>query len=143
MNAIRVFRNHLAGWRPHNYETSSDFCCAANLLRGLKCVFCGSLTLNRTHCGSVRCRTYRRQKSLAKIRLEIAILQRGGLSRCWPISWRMATSNLLIGNTNTGLLNTHPAFHVPEIVVCMSELRDNDEASSTATGSLAKIGLVC
>ncbi|MGZ9133341.1 MAG: IS1595 family transposase [Nitrospira sp.] len=51
------------------------FGCAANFLRGRKCVFCGSFRVNRTRRGYVKCRTCRRQKSLAKLRREIAILQ--------------------------------------------------------------------
>lgn len=51
------------------------FGCAANLLRGRKCVFCWSFRVNRTQRGYVKCRTCRRQKSLAKLRREIAILQ--------------------------------------------------------------------
>jgi hypothetical protein len=51
------------------------FGCAANLLRGRKCVFCWSFRVNRTRRGYVTCRTCRRQKSLAKLRREIAILQ--------------------------------------------------------------------
>ena len=51
------------------------FGCAANFLRGRKCVFCGAFRVNRTRRGYVKCRTCRRQKSLAKLRREIAILQ--------------------------------------------------------------------
>lgn len=51
------------------------FGCAANFLRGLKCVFCGSFRVTRTQRGYVKCRICRRQKSLAKLQCEIAILQ--------------------------------------------------------------------
>ena len=51
------------------------FGCAANFLRGRKGVFCGAFRVNRTRRGYVKCRTCRRQKSLAKLRREIAILQ--------------------------------------------------------------------
>ncbi len=51
------------------------FVCAANFLRGRKCVFCGSFRVNRTRRGYITCRSCRRQKSLAKLRRKIAILQ--------------------------------------------------------------------
>jgi transposase len=51
------------------------FGCAANFLRGKKCVFCGSFKVNRTRRGYVKCRKCDKQKSLAKLRREIAILQ--------------------------------------------------------------------
>lgn len=52
------------------------FNCAANFLRGRKCVFCGSFKLNRTHRGYARCRNKAcgKQKSLKQLRKEIAIL---------------------------------------------------------------------
>jgi len=50
------------------------FSCAANFLRGRKCVFCGSFKVNRTARGYAKCRKCRRQKSLQKIRTEIAII---------------------------------------------------------------------
>ncbi len=63
------------------------FGCAANFLRGRKCVFCGAFRVNRTRRGYVKCRTCRRQKSLAKLRREIAILQ--GFSQQVP-AYRLA-----------------------------------------------------
>lgn len=51
------------------------FGCAANFLRCHKCVCCGSFRVNRTRRGYVTCRACRRQKSLKKLRREIAILQ--------------------------------------------------------------------
>lgn len=52
------------------------FGCAANFLRGRKCVFCGSFKVVRTARGYVTCRNPRRgrTKSLARLRREIAIL---------------------------------------------------------------------
>jgi transposase len=53
------------------------FSCAANFLKGRKCVFCGSFQVSRTARGYVRCRNKNcgKQKSLKKIRTEIAIIQ--------------------------------------------------------------------
>ncbi|MBS0150364.1 MAG: IS1595 family transposase [Nitrospira sp.] len=51
------------------------FECAANFLHDRKCVFCGSFKINRTQRGYVKCRTCSKQKSLAKLRREIVILQ--------------------------------------------------------------------
>ncbi len=53
------------------------FGCAANFVRGKKCVFCGSFKVNRTKRGYVRCRNNPcgKQKSLKRIRTEIAIVQ--------------------------------------------------------------------
>jgi len=48
---------------------------AANFLRGKKCVFCGSFKVSRTRRGYVKCRKCSKQKSLAKLRREIAIIQ--------------------------------------------------------------------
>jgi transposase len=52
------------------------FGCAANFLRGRKCVFCGSFKVVRTARGYVKCRRAGcgRSKSLARLRREIAIL---------------------------------------------------------------------
>jgi transposase len=53
------------------------FGCAANFLRGKKCVFCGTFKVYKTARGYVRCRSKScgRQKSLKRIRTEIAIVQ--------------------------------------------------------------------
>lgn len=53
------------------------FGCAANFLRGKKCVFCGSFKVVRTARGYVKCRhrACGRTKSLARLRREIAVLQ--------------------------------------------------------------------
>src|SRR3989344_3788164 len=52
------------------------FGCAANFLRGKKCVFCGSFKVVRTARGYVTCRRAGcgRSKRLAPLRREIAIL---------------------------------------------------------------------
>src|SRR3989344_5231539 len=53
------------------------FGCAANFLRGKKCVFCGSFKVSKTARGYVRCRNKPcgKQKSLNRLRKEIAIVQ--------------------------------------------------------------------
>ena len=53
------------------------FSCAANFLRGRKCVFCGSFKVCRTTRGYVRCRNKgcRKQKSLKHLQKEIAIVR--------------------------------------------------------------------
>ena len=50
------------------------FNCAANFLRGRKCIFCGSFKVWRTKRGYVKCRRCKRQKSLKQLRREIAII---------------------------------------------------------------------
>ena len=50
------------------------FGCAANFLRGKKCVWCGSFRVNRTARGYVKCRTCHKQKSLKMVRTEISIV---------------------------------------------------------------------
>lgn len=51
------------------------FSCAANFLRGRKCVFCGSFKVNKTARQYVKCRLCSKSKSLAKLRREIAIIK--------------------------------------------------------------------
>src|SRR3989344_3818970 len=53
------------------------FGCAANFLRGKNCVFCGSFRVSKTARGYVRCRNKicGKQKSLKRVRMEIAIIQ--------------------------------------------------------------------
>jgi transposase len=54
---------------------SNVYGCAANYLRGKKCIFCGSFKTSRTARGYVRCRgTCGRQKSLKQLKREIAII---------------------------------------------------------------------
>jgi len=50
------------------------FGCAANFLRGKKCVWCGSFKVNKTTRGYVKCRSCHKQKSLKMIRAEIGIV---------------------------------------------------------------------
>ena len=53
------------------------FGCAANFLKGKKCIFCGSFRVSKTSRGYVRCRnkTCGKQKSLKQLKKEIAIVQ--------------------------------------------------------------------
>ena len=64
------------------------FSCAANFLRGRKCVFCGSFKVVRTQRGYVKCRGCGKSKSLARLKREIAILQ--GFYQQQP-AYRLAT----------------------------------------------------
>jgi len=55
---------------------NNRFNCAANFLRGRKCVFCGSFKVCRTRRGYARCKhtTCGKQKSLKQLRKEIGII---------------------------------------------------------------------
>lgn len=55
------------------------FSCAANYLRGRKCIFCGSFKVSKTARGYVKCGACSKSKSLTRLRREIAILM--GFSR--------------------------------------------------------------
>jgi transposase len=54
---------------------SGHFSCAANFLRGRKCIFCGSFKVIRTRRGYVKCRHCGKSKSLSRLRREIEILK--------------------------------------------------------------------
>lgn len=53
---------------------TSHFSCAANFLRGRKCVFCGSFKVCKTSRGYVKCGHCGKAKSLSRLRREISIL---------------------------------------------------------------------
>lgn len=57
-------------------QKKNVFNCAANFLRGRKCIFCGSFRVCRTKRGYVRClnKGCGKQKSLKQLKREIAIL---------------------------------------------------------------------
>ncbi len=55
--------------------SNTVFGCAANFLRGKKCIYCGSFQVNRTSRGYVKCRACRLSKSLRRLKKEISILQ--------------------------------------------------------------------
>lgn len=67
---------------------SSHFSCAANFLRGKKCVFCGSFKVHKTARRYIKCQRCQRQKSLAKLRREIEIIR--GFYQLVP-AYRLAT----------------------------------------------------
>ncbi|HSF08484.1 MAG TPA: IS1595 family transposase [Nitrospirales bacterium] len=54
---------------------TSVFSCAANFLRGRKCIFCGSFQVLHTNRGYVKCQLCGKSKSLRRLRREITILQ--------------------------------------------------------------------
>lgn len=54
---------------------TSVFSCAANFLRGRKCIFCGSFHVFHTSRGYVKCSRCEKSKSLSRLRREIRILQ--------------------------------------------------------------------
>ena len=54
---------------------TNQLSCAANFLRGRKCIFCGSFATCRTKRGYVKCNCCHRQKSLSQLRREIAIIR--------------------------------------------------------------------
>ncbi len=66
--------------RPHTV-----FSCAANFLNGRKCVFCGLFKTVKTSRSYIKCMLCGKQKSLSKLRCEIAILQ-GFLSAATGLS---------------------------------------------------------
>src|SRR5574341_934755 len=53
---------------------NSVFNCAANFLRGRKCIFCGSFNVYKTRRGYVKCGKCNHQESLKQLRKEIAII---------------------------------------------------------------------
>ncbi len=63
------------------------FSCAANLLRGRKCVFCGSFKVYKTTRRYVKCKLCGKTKSLNKLRREIEIIK--GFYRQQP-AYRLA-----------------------------------------------------
>lgn len=75
--------NRLMGMRKNNV-----FNCAANFLRGRKCIFCGSFKVCKTHRGYVKCSSCKHQKSLKQLRREIAIIT--GFYQLQP-AYRVAT----------------------------------------------------
>lgn len=54
-------------------QKKNVFNCAANFLRGRKCIFCGSFRVCKTRRGYVKCGRCKKQKSLKQLRKEIAI----------------------------------------------------------------------
>ena len=61
--------------------------CAANFLRGRKCMFCGSFQVLHTRRGYVKCGRCGKSKSLRRLRREIGILP--GFSQ-WQPAYRLS-----------------------------------------------------
>src|SRR3989338_6569956 len=59
-------------------QKKNVFNCAANFLRGRKCIFCGSFKVCKTRRGYVKCQRGKcgKQKSLGRLRREIGIITR-------------------------------------------------------------------
>ena len=74
---IRVARNQEGKVSPYGYEENQSFQLCGQLLRGRKCVFCGSFKVVRTARGYVKCRRPEcgRTKSLTRLKREIEILK--------------------------------------------------------------------
>ena len=92
------------------------FNCAANFLRGRKCIFCGSFKVCKTRRGYARCRhaTCEKQKSLKQLRKEIAILT--GFYQQQP-AYRVATDLGLNYQTITRVYQRmrEAIYHVAEL----------------------------
>ena len=57
------------------YGQKNVFSCATNFLKGRKCIFCGSFQTSKTRRGYVKCGRCKQQKSLRRLRRELAILK--------------------------------------------------------------------
>ena len=113
------------------------FGCAANLLRGKKCVFCGSFKVNRTRRGYVKCRKCSKQKSLAKLRREIAILQ--GFYQQVP-AYRLAHDLAVDAKVISRVYQRLRAaiFHVAELEAMESKLSGEIELDEAYFGGRRK-----
>jgi transposase len=113
------------------------FGCAANLLRGRKCVFCGSFRVNRTRRGYVQCRTCRRQKSLAKLRRKMAILQ-GGYQQvpAYRLAHDLGVDPKVISRVYQKLRTA--VFHVAELEGMASKLSGESELDEAYFGGRRK-----
>jgi transposase len=90
------------------------FSCAANFLRGRKCVFCSSFKINRTHRGYIKCRKCKRQKSLKQLQRELAIVK--GFYQAQP-AYRLARDLNLNYQTITRVYQKlrEAIYHVAEL----------------------------
>jgi transposase len=113
------------------------FGCAANLLRGKKCVFCGSFKVNRTRRGYVKCRKCGKQKSLAKLRREIAIIQ--GFYQQVP-AYRLAHDLAVDAKVISRVYQKLRAaiFHVAELEAMESKLSGEIELDEAYFGGRRK-----
>jgi transposase len=92
----------------------TTFSCAANFLRGRKCVFCGSFQTVKTSRGYVKCQLCGKQKSLVRLRREIAIIQ--GFYQQQP-AYRLAIDLAVDAKTVTRVYQQLriALFHVAEL----------------------------
>lgn len=113
------------------------FGCAANFLRGKKCAFCGSFKVNRTRRGYVKCRKCNKQKSLAKLRREIAILQ--GFYQQVP-AYRLAHDLAVDAKVISRVYQKRRAaiFHVAELETMESKLSGEIELDDAYLGGRRK-----
>jgi transposase len=90
------------------------FNCAANFLRGRKCVFCGSFRVCRTKRGYVKCGKCGRQKSVKQLRREIGIIT--GFYQTQP-AYRLAADLGLDYQTITRVYQRmrEAVYHVAEL----------------------------
>ncbi len=102
------------------------FSCATNFLNGRKCVFCGSFKTVKTTRGYVKCMRCGKQKSLTKLRPEIAILQ--GFYQQQP-AYRLA-SDLGVVDAKT-VTRVSLAVVLPSSSGCVSPLCHGNRLSGT------------
>ena len=90
------------------------FSCATNFLNGRKCIFCGSFKTTKTARSYVKCMRCGKQKSLNKLRREIAILQ--GFYQQQP-AYRLASDLGLDAKTVTRVYQRLriALFHITEL----------------------------
>ncbi len=90
------------------------FNCAANFLRGRKCIFCGSFNVCKTHRGYVKCNKCKRQKSLKQLKREIAII--AGFYQLQP-AYRVASDIGVNYQTVTRVYHKirEAIFHIAEL----------------------------
>ena len=98
------------------------FSCATNFLNGRKCVFCGSFKTVKTARSYVKCMLCGMQKSLSKLRREIAILQ--GFYQQQP-AYRLASDLGLDAKTITRVYQRlrMVLFHTAELEGAKSRTR--------------------
>ena len=88
--------------------------CAANFIRGRKCVFCGSFKVSKTRRGYVKCTKCKKQKSVKQLRREIAIIT--GFYQLQP-AYRLANDLGLDYHTITRVYQRlrEAVYHVAEL----------------------------
>ena len=119
------------------YGSNSVFKCGANYLRGRKCVFWGSFRINKTRRGYVKCRGCGKQKSLGKLRREIAIIQ--GFYQQVP-AYRLAQDMGVDAKVITRVYQKlrEAIFHVAELEAMESKLSGEIELDEAYFGGRRK-----